>query len=65
MGACLAWVAKAAGKAGYGFNHKAAMKRAGKWFFLKAGFYKGGKDIVLKRKRFNELVVTLAAGLGQ
>ena len=41
------------------------MKRAGKWFFLKAGFYKGGKDIVLKRKRFNGLVVTLAAGLGQ
>ena len=31
-------------------------------FFLKVGFYKRGRDIVLKIKGFNGLVVTLAAG---
>lgn len=30
MGACMIWVAKAAGKVGYGFYHKAAIKIAGK-----------------------------------
>ena len=54
-------VAKAAGKVGYGFYHKAAIKIAG-IFFLKVGFYKRGRDIVLKIKGFNGLVVTLAAG---
>ena len=62
LGACLTWVAKAAGKAGYGRYHKAAIKTAEKWFFLKVGFTERGKDIVLKRKGFNGLVVALAAG---
>ena len=30
MGACMIWVAKAAGKVGCGFYHKAAIKIAGK-----------------------------------
>ena len=33
IGACMIWVAKAAGKVGYGFYHKAAIKIAGKYFF--------------------------------
>jgi hypothetical protein len=30
MGACMIWVAKAAGKVGYGFYHKTAIKIAEK-----------------------------------
>lgn len=50
MGACLIRVAKAAGKAGCGRYHKAAIKTAEKSPFPKVDFHQRGKDIVLKRQ---------------